>query len=77
MRRITNIQVHADYTLSCCFDNGITRQINLQPILDKEAFFPLKNEKVFANLLNHCYFIEWPGLDINLSADTLWHWGKE
>ena len=51
MRRITNIQVHADYTLSCSFDNGITRQINLRHILDKKAFLPLKKEKVFGNLL--------------------------
>ena len=29
-----------------------------------------------ANEENRGYYIEWPALEIDLSADTLWHEGK-
>ena len=76
MREITEIKPLADFILSCRFDNGVLKTIDIKPLLDKEAFLPLKEDGNFKKVVNHNYFVEWLGLDIDLSADTLWHMGK-
>jgi hypothetical protein len=75
MREIIEISPLANYILACRFSNGISKHVDLKPFLNKEAFLPLKDESNFKKVVNRNYFVEWLGLDIDLSADTLWHCG--
>jgi hypothetical protein len=75
MRELTEIKPLNDFVLLCRFSNGVLKKVDLKPILNKEAFLPLKDESNFKKVVNKSYFVEWMGLDIDLSADTLWHWG--
>jgi hypothetical protein len=75
MRKITDIKALENYMLSCRFSDNEIKTIDLKPILDNEAFLPLKDEAAFKKVVNQSYFIDWLGLNIDLSADTLWHWG--
>ena len=75
MRTILEIKPLENFTLSCRFSDGEVKTIDLKPILNKEAFLPLRDEGTFKKVVNKIYFIEWLGLDIDLSADTLWYWG--
>ena len=75
MRQILEIKPLENFILSCRFSDGAIKNVDLKPILDKEAFLPLRDENNFRKVINKSYFIEWLGLDIDLSADTLWYWG--
>jgi hypothetical protein len=75
MREITELKALSDYILFCRFENGISKNFYLKLFLSKEAFLPLKDENNFKKVINKNYFVEWEGLDIDLSADTLWHCG--
>jgi len=75
MYRISEIKPLNNFILSCRFSDGVLKTIDLKPILNKEAFLPLRDENNFKKVVNKNYFVEWLGLDIDISADTLWHWG--
>lgn len=75
MYELKEIKPLADFILECRFSNGILKKVDLKPLLNKEAFLPLNNDDNFNKALNKSYFVEWMGLDIDLSADTLWHLG--
>jgi len=75
MHHIVEIKPLNDFILACRFSDGVIKNIDLKPILDKEAFILLRNENNFRKVVNRNYFVEWLGLDIDISADTLWHWG--
>ncbi len=75
MREIIELKALSDYILFCRFGNGESKRVDLKPFLTKEAFTPLKDESNFKKVVNKNYFVEWVGLDIDLSADTLWHCG--
>jgi hypothetical protein len=76
MNRIKNITPKAPLTLICQFENGISKSIDLSSIKDLPVFSFLKNEKDFLSVVNKGYFIEWVDFEADLSADTLWNWGK-
>ena len=48
--RITSVQRCAPYTLSLSFDDGLTRTINFEPILEGELFGPLRDPELFAQV---------------------------
>jgi hypothetical protein len=74
MRTITNIKALSDYRLECVFNDGSIRIADIKPFLAAEAFKPLSDPRIFSSSLsNQGYFVEWKDLDIDLSADTLWH----
>jgi hypothetical protein len=75
MYELNQIKPLADYILECRFSNGVSKNVDLKPFLNKEAFVPLKEDGNFKKAVNKSYFVEWMGLDIDLSADTLWHLG--
>ncbi len=75
MYELNEIKPLADFILECHFTNGILKKVDLKPLLDKEAFLPLCHDGNFKKAVNKSYFVEWLGLDIDLSADTLWHLG--
>lgn len=78
MRTLNNIKPLNDHQLECHFSGGTIKVADTKPYLDKEAFAPLRDQAVFNNsIMNGGYFIEWKDLEIDLSADTLWHIGKE
>lgn len=76
MKELRTVKPLNNYVLDCEFSNGVFKKVDIKPFLDKEAFKPLCKEGNFLKVVNKNYFIEWLGLDIDLSADTLWHLGK-
>ena len=75
MYELNDIKPLPDFILECRFSNGTLKKVDLKPFLNKEAFLPLKDNGNFKKAVNKNYFVEWLGLDIDLSADTLWHLG--
>jgi hypothetical protein len=74
MRIITDIKALSDFRLECLFNDGSRRIADIKPYLRAEAFKPLADPIIFSSMLsNQGYFVEWKNLDIDLSADTLWH----
>jgi hypothetical protein len=76
MRKIISLSPLDDFQLSVKFDSGIDKTFDLKPYLKFPVFVVLKNKSIFQKVVNRGYFIEWPGQEIDLSADTLWHEGK-
>jgi hypothetical protein len=76
MRKITNLQPSENYLLNVMFDNGIQKVFDLKPYLHLPVFAGLKKEDQFYSVINKGYFIEWTALEVDLSADTLWHEGR-
>jgi len=66
-----------DFLLLVKFDNGIEKKVDIKPYLQYPVFSALKNINVFKSVENRGNFIEWQDYEIDLSADTLWHDGKE
>ena len=73
--RVNKVHPLDNYKLRIEFINGEVKIFDLSPYLGKEAFLPLKEPGNFGKVVNKSYFVEWMGLDIDLSADTLWHLG--
>ena len=75
MNTITNLEFTEGYLMVAKFGNGVEKKIDFTNFLNVEVFAPLKNHNVFIKGKNKGYFVEWEGLDIDISADTLWHEG--
>lgn len=71
MRTINTILANDDWTLDIAFDDGAARRFDVKPLLDCEAFEPLRNINVFKTIQNCGYFVEWIN-EVDLSADTLY-----
>ncbi|MFH1028314.1 MAG: DUF2442 domain-containing protein [Pseudomonadota bacterium] len=71
MRNINSILANDDWTLDVAFDDGTERRFDVKPLLDCEAFEPLRNLNAFKNMRNCGYFVEWIN-EVDLSADTLY-----
>lgn len=70
MRNISAIHANDDWTIDVAFDDGAERKFDVKPLLDCEAFEPLRNLNVFKAIRNLGYFVEWNN-EVDLSADTL------
>ena len=73
--RITSVQRCAPYTLSLSFDDGLTRTINFEPILEGELFGPLRDPRLFAQVSidPEIHTVVWPsGADFDPA--TLHDW---
>lgn len=67
---MTEVVPQDDYMLYVKADDGKKGFFDVKPYLGSEAFEPLKDKQVFAQLHNGGYFVEWDcGADI--SADTI------
>ena len=76
MRTIIALHPSENFTLRLRFDNGSEKIFDLKPYLHLPVFAAITKPEVFNQVINKGYFIEWPSLEIDLSADTLWHEGK-
>lgn len=73
--RVTSVQNCAPYTLSLSFDDGLTRTINFEPILEGELFGPLRDSALFAQVCidPEIHTVVWPsGADFDPA--TLHDW---
>ena len=76
MNKIISLQPFEDFQLKVKFDDGVEKKFDLKPYFQFSVFSNLKDPSLFKKVINRGYFIEWQGLEIDLSADTLWHEGK-
>ena len=74
MKKLIKIEPENNYFLTCYFEDGTVKRINLSGLLAYPAFYALNNINVFKSIKNKIYFVEWEGFDIDLSADTLWNY---
>jgi hypothetical protein len=71
MRNINTVRANDDWTIDVAFDDGVERRFDIKPLLDCEAFDPLRNLNAFKTIRNRGYYVEWIN-EIDLSADTLY-----
>ena len=71
IRNIYTVCANDDWTIDVAFDDGVERRFDIKPLLDCEAFEPLRNLNAFKTIRNRGYFVEWIN-EIDLSADTLY-----
>ncbi len=71
MRNINTVSANDDWTIDVAFDDGVKRRFDVKPLLDCEAFEPLRNLGTFKSICNRGYYVEWIN-EIDLSADTLY-----
>ena len=76
MQIISTIKPLNNYQLECVFADASIKIADLTEYLNAPAFKPLLEKKEFDDVFNSSYFIEWEKYDIDVSADTLWHIGK-
>ena len=48
--RVTSVEPLGDYRLRIGFDDGSTREIDLEPVLEGELYGPLRDRTLFASL---------------------------
>lgn len=73
--RIVSFQIVDKYTIQVEFDDGLTKTINLEPMLHGPIFRPLRDPALFAQVSLNMDFgaLEWPnGADI--APNVLYYW---
>ena len=75
MRVIRDREAYQNLTMKVSFTDGAVRMFDIKPLLACEAFEDLKDVKMFLNVHNRAYFVEWDN-EADLSADTLYLDGK-
>jgi len=75
--KITNVKSGLGKTLNVKFENGITKRYDCKPLLEREAFYLLKNDAIFrcVHADSHGYGVIWND-DIDLAESELWLNGK-
>ena len=75
IHRVTSFERIGNYTLRLCFDDGLSRAINFEPVLAGELFGPLRDPALFAQvqLDPEIHTLVWPsGADFDPA--TLHDW---
>jgi len=75
--RITSFERIRPYSLRLCFDDGLTRTIDFEPILEGELYGPLRDPAEFAqvSLDPEIHTVAWPcGADFDPA--TLHDWSE-
>ena len=73
--RITSVERAGPYSLHLSFDDGLTRTIDFEPILEGELYGPLRDPHAFAQVTldSEIHTVVWPcGADIDPA--TLHDW---
>jgi hypothetical protein len=74
--RLESVQALADYKLRLVYRDGSAYTVSLAHEFDKfPGLRPLQDPKAFANaqiIEGEGWTVEWPELDIQIGADTLW-----
>jgi len=77
MRKIIAVKPIDNYILEVEFENNCIKLFDFSLYLSYPVFKILKDINNFNKVVNKGYFIEWETFELDLSADTLWHEGKE
>ena len=77
MRKIIAVKPLDNYILEVEFENNCIKLFDFSLYLSYPVFKILKDLNNFNKVVNKGYFIEWETFELDLSADTLWHEGKE
>lgn len=61
--RVTSFELLGKHLLRVGFDDGLTREINLEPVLQGEIYGPLRDPAVFASVEidPEIHTLVWPG----------------
>ena len=74
--RLESVRALADYRLQLVFRDGSAYTVSLASSFDKfPGLEPLQDKAAFANaqiIEGEGWTVEWPELDIQIGADTLW-----
>lgn len=74
--RLSSVEPLTDYRLKLTFRNGSIYTVSLADEFDKfPALSPLQDAQAFAKattVAGEGWTVEWPELDIQIGADTLW-----
>jgi hypothetical protein len=74
--RLSHVQALNDYKLSLCFVDGSVYEVTLANEFDRfPGLKPLQDPAAFAKAMmieGEGWTVEWPELDIQIGADTLW-----
>lgn len=75
---LSSVQPLSSHRLSVTFMNGVTKVYDCTPLLEEDAFGPLKDEVFFRGVRRdpHGYGIFWND-DIDLAESELWLHGEE
>ncbi len=77
MRKIIGLKPLDNFVLEVTFENDYLKLFDFKNYLNLPVFAVLNNNEIFKTVKNKLYFIEWENYEIDLSADTLWHEGKD
>jgi hypothetical protein len=77
MRKIIAVKPLDNYILEVEFENNCIKSFDFSLYLSYPVFKILKDINNFNKVVNKGYFIEWETFELDLSADTIWHEGKE
>lgn len=74
--RLHRVKVLADYRLKLTFVDGSVTQVDFKPLFaESPGLKPLRKPAAFARACigeDEGWAVEWPDLDIQIGADTLW-----
>ena len=75
--KIRTVSVIDSHTLLLKFNNDEKKTYDITPLLEKEMFFPLKDNAVFKNVIveQGGYAVSWNN-EIDISEYELWENGK-
>lgn len=61
--RVTSVEILGRHLLRVGFDDGLSREINLEPVLEGEIYGPLRDPDVFASVEidPEVHTLVWPG----------------
>ena len=72
MRRVTSVEVKAEYTLAVTFDDGTSGEVNIADRLFGPMFEPLKDPEFFAQVrVDEFGVLCWPN-EADLAPDALY-----
>ena len=77
IHRVTSVEVTGTYELRVSFDDGVSRVINLEPILEGELYGPLRDPDLFVRVEEdpEVHTLVWPnGADFDPA--TLHDWPR-
>ena len=75
MRIIEKLSATNDFILHVQFATGEEKLFDMKQYFKYPVYEPLTNIGLFKQVINKKYFVEWNSIDVDLSADTIWHEG--